>query len=112
MITFVSYFYIIKSKFKKEKYKKWINYLLPNIRNFNLVVFCDNKSYLFLKKLLPNKDIYNSKIKLIILEKNEFYNYRYKDYWKKNHKNNNSLNDKSLYKTDWELNMLWNEKIY
>jgi hypothetical protein len=37
----------------------------------------------------------------------QFYNFKYKDFWIKNHTKNSLLNDKSC----WELNMLWSEKI-
>jgi len=34
MITFVSAFYILESKFSKEKYDNWMNNILPNIKNW------------------------------------------------------------------------------
>jgi hypothetical protein len=46
-------------------------------------------------------------VKIVILPLTELYNYRYKDYWITNHKNNHLLNNRS----GWELNMLWAEKI-
>jgi hypothetical protein len=49
----------------------------------------------------------NPNIRVIILELEEFYNYKYKDFWIKNHKDNIELNTK----ISWEVNMLWNEKI-
>jgi hypothetical protein len=49
-----------------------------------------------------------SKIKIIIKPLEQFYNFKYKDYWIENHKKNVLLNDKS----SWELNMLWSEKIW
>lgn len=106
MITFVSCFYIVKSKFPLEKYEKWINYLLPNIKIFNLIIFCDKKTSVFLEKLLPK----TQNIKLIILEVENLYNYKYKTYWEINHNNNHCLNN-NKHKTSWKLNMLWSEKI-
>ena len=38
----------------------------------------------------------------------QFYNYRYKDAWIKNHQINHSLNEN----TEWKLNMLWSEKVW
>jgi hypothetical protein len=104
-ITFVTCFYKIKSKFNAETYCHWMRNLLLNVNHFNLVVYTNKES----RKYLPLVD--NSKI--VIIEKNieEFYNYQYKLYWEKNHKTNDSLNDNSIWKTDWELNMLWSEKI-
>ena len=108
MITFVSAFYILKSKFAPEKYIEWITYLLSNIKIFNLVIFCDKNTHPFLEKVLPK----NAHIKLIILEKESFYNYKYRKFWERNHKHNHSLNHlEGMCATCWELNMLWSEKI-
>ncbi len=107
MITFASAFYILNSKFSPLKYEKWFSNFLTNVKNFNLVVFCDSKS----RKLLEKYSINNKNIKLINLTIEEFYNYKYKNYWIKNHKKNNLLNSKSKYNTSWELNMLWSEKL-
>ena len=102
MITFISAFYILKSKFFKEKYEKWISNLLPNVKKFNLVIFCDKKSKPLLEKYTKNND----KIKLVLLEIEKFYNYKFKKHWIENHKKN-----KLAYYEDWQLNMLWCEKI-
>ena len=102
MITFISAFYILKSKFSKEKYEKWFSNLLPNVKNFNLVIFCDQKSKPLLEKYTKNND----KIKLVLLRIEKFYNYKYKSGWIKNHKKN-----KLAEYEDWQLNMLWSEKI-
>jgi hypothetical protein len=45
---------------------------------------------------------------IIIKPIDQFYNFKYKDYWIENHKKNILLNAKSC----WELNMLWSEKIW
>jgi hypothetical protein len=112
MITFVSAFYVLDSKFTKEKYEKWFSNFLPNIKKFKMVIFCNNESYIFLKKYI------NDNIILVIYEMKDFYNYKYKDKWIKNHKKNTLLNtdDKNIHgmkshKTSWKLNMLWSEKI-
>jgi len=107
MITFVSSFYILKSKFSLNKYEEWFSNLLLNVKYFNLVIFTNNKSKYLLEKYINN----NNNIKIILLELPQFYNYKYKDYWIKNHLSNNLLNDNSIYKTNWELNMLYSEKI-
>lgn len=100
-ITFSSCFYVIESKFPPEKYVEWMNNIIYIANNFNLVVYTDENALKYIDtKNKPN-------IKIIIKSVNEFYNYKYKEYWMKNHDNNNLLNNKSC----WELNMLWSEKI-
>jgi len=100
-ITFSSCFYIINSKFPPEKYIEWMNNFITIVNNFNLVIYTDENTLKYID--LKN----NSKIKIIIKPFNKFYNYKYKDFWIKNHEINFMLNDKSC----WELNMLWAEKI-
>jgi hypothetical protein len=100
-ITFSSCFYIIKSKFEPEKYIEWMNNIISIVNNFYLVIYTDLTS----AKYIDTKN--NPKIQIIIKPLDKFYNYKYKDYWIENHKNNISLNDI----TSWELNMLWCEKI-
>ena len=100
-ISFSSCFYIIKSKFEPVKYVEWMNNFISIVNNFNLVIYTDLNSSKYIK---TNN---NPKIKVIIKPLEEFYNYKYKDYWIENHDKNLLLNDKSC----WELNMLWAEKI-
>ena len=100
-ITFSSCFYIINSKFPPEKYIEWMNNFISIVNNFYLVIYTDENSV----RYINTKN--NTKIKIVIKPLESFYNYKYKDYWIKNHKNNYLLNDKSC----WELNMLWSEKI-
>ena len=106
-ITFSSCFYIIKSKFNKEKYIEWMNNFISMVNNnFNLVIYTNKDSFDF----IDTKD--NKNIKVIIKEIDNFYNYKYKDYWIKNHEKNIYLNNSSVHQTIWELNMLWSEKIW
>ena len=101
-ITFSSCFYIINSKFHPEKYIEWMNNFISIVNNFNLVIYTDENTLKYIdSKNKPN-------IKVIIKPLDKFYNYKYKEYWIKNHEKNFLLNDKSC----WELNMLWAEKIY
>ena len=100
-ITFSSCFYIIKSKFDPSIYVGWMNNFLSIVNNFNLVIYTDENSI----KYIDSRN--NPKIKIIIVPLEKFYTYKYKDYWIQNHKKNDLLNDKS----NWELNMLWSEKI-
>jgi hypothetical protein len=105
-ITFSSCFYIIKSKFDPSIYIGWMNNFLSivvkNENNFNLVIYTDENS----SQYIDTKG--NSKIKVVLKPIDQFYNYKYKDYWIENHKKNFLLNDKS----NWVLNMLWSEKIW
>ena len=101
-ITLSSCFYIIKSKFDASVYIQWMNNLISIVNNFNLVIYSDDNSSIYIN---TNG---NPRILIVIKPIEEFYNYKYKNYWIKNHKNNYLLNDKSC----WELNMLWSEKIW
>lgn len=100
-ITYSSCFYILKSKFDKDTYIQWINNFISIVNNFNLVIYTDENSV----EYINTKN--NPRIKVIIKPLELFYNYKYKDYWIKNHEKNIYLNTK----TCWELNMLWSEKI-
>lgn len=104
-ITFSSCFYIVNSKFEKEKYIEWMNNIIYIANNFNLVIYTNAKS----RKYIDTKQKKN--IKVIIKEFSEFYNYKYKTSWINNHNINSHFNS-SGYNTDWELNMLWSEKIW
>lgn len=101
VITFSSCFYVIKSKYGVGKYVEWMNNLISIVNKFNLVIYTDLYS---IKYIRTNN---NPRIKIVIKQMEQFYNYKYKNYWIVNHKKNISLNDR----TDWELNMLWSEKI-
>lgn len=101
-VTFSSCFYIIKSKFDPSIYIEWMNNLISIVNNFNLVIYTDDNS----RNYIDTKG--NPRITVIVRPINQFYNYKYKDYWVANHAKNALLNDKSC----WELNMLWSEKIW
>ena len=101
-ITFSSCFYIIKSKFDPSIYVEWMNNFISIVNKFNLVIYTDENSCNYIN---TNG---NPKIKIIIKPIDQFYNFKYKDYWIENHKKNILLNAKSC----WELNMLWSEKVW
>jgi len=103
-ITFSSCFYIIKSKFEPETYIQWMTNFISIVNHFNLVIYSDENS----SKYIPSAAYENPRIKVVIKPLHEFHNHEYKDYWIKNHAQNFLLNDK----IDWEVNMLWNEKIW
>jgi len=101
-LTISSCFYIIKSKFEPNIYIDWMNNFISIVNNFNLIIYTDENS-------IKHIDIKNNpKIKIILKPLEEFYNYKYKDFWVKNHEQNMLLNEN----TSWELNMLWSEKIW
>jgi len=102
MLVLSSCWYKLNCKFNEEKYKVWINNFLNNINNFYLVIYTNKDSYKMIKQYEDN-----SRIKIILLDLEEFYNYKYKDFWIKNHEKNYLLNTKIC----WEVNMLWAEKI-
>ena len=103
-ITFSSCFYIIKSKFDVSTYIEWMNNFLSIVNSFNLVIYTDVNGL----KYIPENGKNNPNIKIILKPLEQFYNYKYKDNWIKNHQKNFLLNNKSC----WELNMLWAEKIW
>ena len=49
MITFVSSFYHIKSKFPIETYIQWASNFINEDMNFNLVLYTDKKSYPYIE---------------------------------------------------------------
>lgn len=101
-ITFSTCFYILKSKFDHQIYIEWMDNFISIVNNFNLVIYCDENSV----KYINTKN--NPNIKVIIKPIEEFYNYKYKEYWIKNHNNNILLK----HKIAWDVNMLWSEKIW
>ena len=103
-VTFSSCFYIIKSKFDPDTYINWMKNFLSIVNNFNLVIYTDENSSSFIPELVRE----NPKVKIIIKSLEEFYNYKYKDYWIENHNKNLLLNKI----TCWQVNMLWCEKIW
>jgi hypothetical protein len=101
-ITFSTCWYMLKAKFNHNIYKSWIDSMLSNVNNYNLVIYCDSVGYEYIEPYLNNPFI-----KAIIKPLEEFFTYQFRDKWIENHKNNDLLNKK----IDWELNMLWSEKI-
>jgi hypothetical protein len=91
----------MKSKFDSTNYIEWMNNFISIVNEFNLVIYTDENSV----SCINTRE--NPRIKIIIKPLEQFYNYKYKDSWIKNHEKNYLLKDKSC----WELNMLWSEKI-
>jgi len=101
-ITFSTCWYNFKAKFPSDTYLQWIDNMLSNVNNYYLVVYTDAQGYTMLKQYETDK------IKMIIKDPEQFYNYKYKTHWIKNHQNNPLLNTK----VDWKVNMLWSEKVH
>jgi hypothetical protein len=78
--------------------------MLKNVNQYYLVIYCDTDSYSDLEKYA----VANERIKVILFPLEKFHGYQYKEFWVKNHQKNNLLNQN----TGWEVNMLWNEKIW
>lgn len=106
LITFSTCWYILKSKFDNITYLQWIKNIVSIVNNFNLVIYTDTYSF---KQLTSVINLSNKKIKIIIKPLENFYTYKYKNFWIKNHEKSNLDLHVNI---DWELNMLWNEKVF
>jgi len=106
LITLSTCWYILKSKFNIKIYLSWIINLLSIVSNFNLVIYTDHKS---LKTLIHLIDFTNKNIKIILKPFDCFYTYKYKNFWIRNHEKSNLDLHSHI---DWQVNMLWNEKVF
>lgn len=102
-ITFSTCWYNFKAKFDPSVYYQWIDNMLSNVNNYNLVVYCDYEGFKILEKYDDNPCI-----KIVIKPHNQFYTYKYRSDWISNHEKNDLLKDH----VDWKLNMLWSEKVH
>lgn len=102
-ITYSTCWYVFKAKFNTNVYKEWIHNFLSIVKNFNLVVYTDEMGYEYIEKYKENP-----RIIIIIKPIEEFYCYKFVEYFKKNHINNHLLNNK----VDYKVNMLWCEKVH
>jgi len=102
-ITFSTCWYVFKAKFDVSTYLQWIDNMLSNVNAYNLVVYCDAQSYVYLEKYRENP-----RIMLILKPHSQFYTYKYRNEWILNHEKNDLLKNK----VDWKLNMLWSEKVH
>lgn len=102
-ITYSTCFYILKNKHNLDNFKGWIHNMLSQVNYYNLVIYTNEESKYLFNKYLSNKNI------LVVIKPIEELNlYKYKEQWIYNHERNNILKNRIT----WELNMLWNEKIY
>lgn len=79
--------------------------MLSNVNQYYLVIYTDETSASIIR---PYANSNPQRIRIVIKPITEFYGYRYKDLWMTNHANNYLLNQR----IDWEVNMLWAEKIH
>lgn len=106
LLTLSTCFYVLKSKFPIQQYVKWINNFLSIVKNINLVIYTEPISYNYISHLI-NLD--NPHIKVIIKLLTEFKLYKYHNQWVNNHKQSGLNLHENV---SWELNMLWNEKVF
>lgn len=97
-------FYIFKNKFDIQTYIGWMKNFLLYVENFKLIIYTNKNTYNIFKDIIDG----NKNIKIIIKEIEDFYLYKYKNFFVENHKKNFLLRDK----IDWKLNLLWCEKCY
>lgn len=106
-ITFSTCWYELKSKFPSEQYFIWMDNMLANVNNYYLVIYTNKEGSKRLEKYyVPGPGPGHPRIKVVIKNEQEFYNYKYKENWIENQSRNTLLKH-----TDWQLNMLWAEKI-
>ena len=84
-----------------------MKHILSDVNNYYLVIYTDKEGEQLLEENFQHY-LLNPNIKTIVKPLEQWYNYKYKEYWIKNHEKNILLNDR----TEWKLNMLWCEKIH
>lgn len=105
-ITLITaYFKLDKNKYNSD-YIDWMSNLLMNLDK-NLIIFTSIDTYLLIKKLREN---YKTKTFIIITTIEDFYNYKYLDYYKKDHERDH-MNMKYPNLRNPSLYMIWNEKL-
>jgi hypothetical protein len=62
LLTLSTCFYVLKSKFPLTQYIKWITNFLSIVRNFNLVIYTEPKSYQYIHHLIDKN---NTRIKIV-----------------------------------------------
>jgi len=104
-VIFSTAWYIFKCKFNVDTYLNWIDNMLSNLNNYNLVIYTCDTGAKYLEKYVNNQ-----RIRLIIKPYEQFYNYTKYGFnaWNENHDNNHLLN----ILADYRVNMLWCEKVH
>ena len=113
-ITFATCWYPLSCKFPVDTYLNWMSHFLSEINNFYLVLYTDEageaqiRNYFAHAATLAPATLANPNLKIIQKHCEEWYNYKHKAQWEKNHKKNTLLNTR----TEWKVNMLWAEKVH
>ena len=103
-ITIVTcYLDIDKSKHGKENYKNWIINYLSIIKNNNIVIYCNCERTI--KLILELRNNFLNKTKIVKINIEDLYTYRYIDYFTKDNKK-----DPEKYHVT-ELYLIWNNKV-
>ena len=108
LVTFSTCWYGVTSKFPADTYLRWMRHLLSEINTYYLVLYTDVAGEALLRDHFAPYYFNNPYLKIVQKPYEEWYNYKYKSDWIKNHKKNSSLNNR----TEWKLNMLWAEKTH
>jgi hypothetical protein len=106
--TFATCWYKLNSKFSMDTYLRWMKYMLEEVNNYNLVLFTDEEGEQMLRNHFAPYYFLNPHIKIVLKPVEQWHNYQYKKEWIRNHKINTLLNGK----TEWQVNMLWAEKVH
>jgi len=83
-----------------------MNNFISISNKFKLVIYTNEES----SRHINTRE--NPNIKIVIKPFDQFYCYKFRESWIKNHSKNTMLNEQSQFNTDWELNMLWSEKSH
>lgn len=105
MLTLITCWYNVKSKFNASQYDEWIGNMIAVLNNVNVVIYSNDESYHILTTHITNKP----NIKLVIKPMESFHTYKYKNNWIKNHEKSGLELHNNI---DWRLNMLWSEKVF
>jgi hypothetical protein len=108
LVTFATGWYELTSKFPADTYLQWMRHMLLEINNYYLVLFTDEAGENILREHFAPYYFNNPNLKIIQKPCEQWYNYKYKTKWIKNHAKNTQLNNR----TEWKLNMLWAEKTH
>ena len=108
LATFATCWYSLNSKFPADTYLRWMRHMLLEINTYYLVLFTDEAGEALLRDHFAPYYFLNPNLKIVQKPCEQWYNYKYKDQWLKNHIKNTLLNGKS----EWKLNMLWAEKTH
>jgi hypothetical protein len=79
-----------------------MNNFISIVRHCYVVIYTDTASSMY----IDTKG--NPHIRIVIKPMEQFVMYQYKPFWIKNHQTNTLLNRR----IDWEVNMLWSEKVW